>query len=104
MCLTEVSIENFCGFLFANLDPLAEPMKEWYPNVAEELSAFVPDINDLFAVEWIAAAENCNWKVSVENYSQCLRTHNRPRGRGRSGTITRLKVAWENCCFSQEIY
>ena len=66
-----MSIENFCGFLFANLDPLAEPMKEWYPNVAEELSAFVPDINDLFAVEWIAAAENCNWKVSVENYSQC---------------------------------
>lgn len=46
-------------------------MKEWYPNVAEELSAFVPDINDLFVVEWIAAAENCNWKVSVENYSQC---------------------------------
>lgn len=71
VCLSEVNIENFCGFLFANLDPLAKPMSEWYPNVAEELSAFVPNIDDLFAIEWTTAAENCNWKVSVENYSEC---------------------------------
>lgn len=71
ICLTEINMENFCGFLFANLDAMAKPMSEWYPNVYEELSAFVPDIDQLQAFEWIEARENCNWKVSVENYSEC---------------------------------
>ncbi len=71
ICLSEIRIENFCGFIFANLDALAKPMSEWFPNVAEELSAFVPDIDRLEAVEWVQASEKCNWKVSVENYSEC---------------------------------
>ncbi len=71
ICLTEIRIEIFCGFLFANLDPLAKPMAEWYPNVAEELSAFVPDLERLEPIEWVEVPEHCNWKVSVENYSEC---------------------------------
>lgn len=71
ICLTPIRIEEFCGFLFANLDPDAKSMDEWYPNVREELSAFVPDINRLKPLEWVEIPEKCNWKVSVENYSEC---------------------------------
>ena len=46
-------------------------MDEWYPNVREELSAFVPNIERLKPLEWIEIPEKCNWKVSVENYSEC---------------------------------
>ena len=71
ICLTQVRVENFCGFLFVNLDPDAKPMDEWFPNVRHELSNFVPHIEQLKPIEWVEVAERCNWKVSVENYSEC---------------------------------
>lgn len=69
--LTEVRCEVFCGFVFVNLAPNAEPMAAWYPGVEEELRAFVPFIDDLQPVQWIEVEEACNWKVTVENYSEC---------------------------------
>ncbi len=69
--LNEVSTENYCGFVFVNLDPNAEPMGEWFPNAKEELRAFVPQIDDLKPVDWVGVEEQCNWKVSIENYSEC---------------------------------
>lgn len=71
ICLTSVRIENFCGFLFANLDNDAAPMDEWFPNVRSELQAFVPAIERLRPLSWVEIPEQCNWKVSVENYSEC---------------------------------
>ena len=38
---------------------------------AEELGAFVPLIDSLKPIEWVEIPESCNWKVSVENYSEC---------------------------------
>jgi phenylpropionate dioxygenase-like ring-hydroxylating dioxygenase large terminal subunit len=71
VCLTPVRVEDFCGFVFVNLDPDAKPMDDWFPRVREELSAYVPRIARLKPVEWVEIPENCNWKVSVENYSEC---------------------------------
>lgn len=71
ICLAEVCIEEFLGFIFVNLDPRAEPMSEWYPGAKEELAAFVPDIERLQPVKWVQVEEKCNWKVTVENYSEC---------------------------------
>ncbi|MDD9910369.1 MAG: aromatic ring-hydroxylating dioxygenase subunit alpha [Ahrensia sp.] len=71
ICLTSVRVEEFCGFIFANLDEHAAPMDEWYPGVHEELSAFVPHWSSLQTVDWVEIPESCNWKVSVENYSEC---------------------------------
>ena len=71
ICLTPVRVESFLGFLFVNLDPDALPMDDWFPNVRKELSAFVPHINNLEPLEWVEIHEKCNWKVSVENYSEC---------------------------------
>lgn len=71
ICLTPVRVEDFLGFLFVNLDPQAEPMDVWYPGVRAELAAHVPDIGRLKPFHTIAIPETCNWKVSVENYSEC---------------------------------
>ncbi len=71
VCLTEVKLDLFHGFIFVNLDPDAQSMDEWYPGAREELGAFVPLIDRLSPLEWVEIEENCNWKVSVENYSEC---------------------------------
>lgn len=71
ICLTQVSTEVFCGFVFVNLDPEAKPMSHWFPGVEKELRSFVPHIDRLKPLEWVEIPEACNWKVSVENYSEC---------------------------------
>ncbi|MEM6306108.1 MAG: aromatic ring-hydroxylating dioxygenase subunit alpha [Pseudomonadota bacterium] len=71
ICLTEVRAEEFLGFLFVNLDPDAEPMESWFPGARAELEEWVPHWHRLKPLEWVEIAENCNWKVSVENYSEC---------------------------------
>ena len=71
ICLTEVRTEVFAGFVFVNLDDDARPMADWFPGVEAELRAFVPDIDDLTPASWVSVNEACNWKVTVENYSEC---------------------------------
>ena len=71
ICLSSVQVENFCGFLFVNLDPQAAPMDDWFPGVRDALQAHVPQIDRLQPLEWVEIPEACNWKVSVENYSEC---------------------------------
>ena len=69
--LREARTEIFCGFVFVNLDADAEPMAAWYPGAEEELRAFLPEIDGLAPVAEFPVEEACNWKVSVENYSEC---------------------------------
>jgi len=71
ICLTSIRVEDFHGFIFVNLDPDAKPMDDWFPNVRTELVDFVPQIDKLKPIEWVGVPEVCNWKVSVENYSEC---------------------------------
>jgi len=71
ICLTSVHTQEFCGFIFVNLDDEAEPMDVWFPEVEIQLRDFVPKIDALKPIETISVSEKCNWKVSVENYSEC---------------------------------
>lgn len=71
ICLTEIQTEVFLGFVFVNLDPDAAPMDVWFPNARSEMESFVPHWAELKPLEWVEIPENCNWKVSVENYSEC---------------------------------
>jgi len=71
ICLSEVRTELFGGFIFVNLDDDAESMDRWFAGVREQLAAYVPDLDHLKPTRWISAEEKCNWKVSVENYSEC---------------------------------
>jgi carnitine monooxygenase subunit len=71
ICLNEVRTELFHGFIFVNLDKDAKPMDDWFPNARAQLLEFVPHIEDLMPLEWVEVPEDCNWKVSIENYSEC---------------------------------
>lgn len=71
ICLTEVRTELFLGFIFVNLDPNAAPMDDWFPGTRDQLAAFIPHWDTLKPLEWVEIPEKCNWKVSVENYSEC---------------------------------
>ncbi|MBC6406441.1 MAG: aromatic ring-hydroxylating dioxygenase subunit alpha [Rhodospirillales bacterium] len=71
ICLAQVQVEDLLGFLFVNLDPAAAPMEAWYPGLRDALARFVPGIDDLKPMEVRRQNEACNWKVSVENYSEC---------------------------------
>ncbi len=71
ICLASVVIEEFLGFLFVNLDNHAKPMDEWFPGVRTELAEYVPQIQHLLPLDQVEIKEKCNWKVSVENYSEC---------------------------------
>lgn len=71
ICLTEIRTELFCGLVFVNLDPNAKDMAEVFPGVEDEIRAFVPQVDDLAPMRWVGVPEKCNWKVSVENYSEC---------------------------------
>ena len=42
-----------------------------FPMYAFELTQWVPHFETLKPLEWVEVPENCNWKVSVENYSEC---------------------------------
>ncbi len=71
ICLSEVRAEEILGFVFVNLDKDAAPIEVWFPNVRAELEEWVPNWADLKPLEWVEIPERCNWKVSVENYSEC---------------------------------
>ncbi|MEM9013164.1 MAG: aromatic ring-hydroxylating dioxygenase subunit alpha [Pseudomonadota bacterium] len=71
ICLTPVQVEEFLGFVFVNLDPETAPMDVWFPGVRAELEEWLPHWADLTPLEWVEIPERCNWKVSVENYSEC---------------------------------
>lgn len=71
ICLNEVRTELFHGFVFVNLDLDTAPMDEWFPGVRVQLAEYVPNIDRLEPLEWVEIPEDCNWKVSVENYSEC---------------------------------
>ena len=71
ICLMGIRLEDFHGFLFVNLDNNAATMDECYPRVRQELAEYLPDLLDLKPVLRISVEEACNWKVSVENYSEC---------------------------------
>ncbi len=71
ICLSAAKLENFYGFLFVNLDTDAAPMETWYPNVHAQIQEYVPHIARLQMLLVNRVVENCNWKVAVENYSEC---------------------------------
>ena len=57
ICLTSVHTQEFCGFIFVNLDDEAEPMGVWFPEVETQLRNFVPNIDALKPIETISVSE-----------------------------------------------
>ena len=71
ICVPQLAIEEFLGFVFVNMDVDARPMDETYPGVREALLELCPDIEFRAFAHEHSVAEGCNWLVAVENYNEC---------------------------------
>jgi phenylpropionate dioxygenase-like ring-hydroxylating dioxygenase large terminal subunit len=71
ICLTPISVENFLGFVFINLDPDCKTMDEAYPGIRAEMLKLCADIEQRKYAYHHSADEGCNWLTAVENYNEC---------------------------------
>lgn len=71
--LTPVKIDVWQGLLFVNLDSAAEPLLSWLEKLyskPRDLEKF--EFGSLKSVHTSVDEVQANWKVLVENYSECL--------------------------------
>jgi phenylpropionate dioxygenase-like ring-hydroxylating dioxygenase large terminal subunit len=76
ICLTEIRVENFLGFIFVNLDPDCASMDETYPGIRAEMTALCADVEQRQYACHHTADEGCNWFIAVENYNECYHCGN----------------------------
>lgn len=69
--LRQVRVEEFCGFVFVNLDPQAASMQSLFADVDAVVRSFHPDPGLLRFVSETSIVHDCNWKISIENYNEC---------------------------------
>ena len=71
ICLDQVQVEEFCGFLFVNLDPQAQPLARQSGNLETEIRHWAPDIEDLTFGHRLTYDIKSNWKNVVDNFLEC---------------------------------
>lgn len=69
--LKPVRMEIFCGLVFVTLEPTAASFRDEYDFMEAEIRKFVPQIENQRLVYEHGITHRCNWKASVENYSEC---------------------------------
>lgn len=69
--LKPVRIEQFCGFLFVNLDPEARPFSELAGDLESELRHYCPSIDSLVYAHRHTYDVAANWKVLLDNFLEC---------------------------------
>ncbi|MEM7091397.1 MAG: aromatic ring-hydroxylating dioxygenase subunit alpha [Actinomycetota bacterium] len=73
--LGEVAVEEFCGFVFVNLDPDPMPMDVVYPGAAEAIEEMQPDVAGLTVVDDSVFEIAGNWKNVADNLLECYHCH-----------------------------
>jgi len=71
ICLTQVQVEVFCGFIYVNLDLKAFSLAEQTGDLAKEIGEFAPDVNDLTFAHRLTFNIKSNWKNVVDNFLEC---------------------------------
>ncbi|MGH6932743.1 MAG: aromatic ring-hydroxylating oxygenase subunit alpha, partial [Dongiaceae bacterium] len=71
-CLAPARIDSFLGFIFVNLDGHALAFNTVAGALAEEVASFAPAAAALKCVHRKDYELRSNWKISVENFSECF--------------------------------
>ncbi len=71
ICLDEVQVEEFCGFIYVNLDPHAKSLAEQTGNLETEIRHWAPDIENLTFGRRLTYDIKSNWKNVVDNFLEC---------------------------------
>ncbi len=69
--LKPVRIENYGGFLFANLDLGAAPLIEQAPQLLMDMHECCPSLGELVHVERYEREIAANWKTVIDNNHEC---------------------------------
>lgn len=72
--LKPVRVEEFCTFLFVNLDMAARPLAELVPDLAADIRARIPSLDamrPMSVCEMGGPSMAANWKVVVDNFVEC---------------------------------
>ncbi len=69
--LMPVQVEEFCGFVYVNLDPGAEALSTQSGGLAAEIARYAPDIGRLTFAHRLTFDIKANWKVVVDNFLEC---------------------------------
>lgn len=73
--LRSVQVEVFCGMVFVNLDPEAEPLSVQAADLEAEIRAISSDVDDLIVAQRDTYQVESNWKVMVDNFLECYHCH-----------------------------
>lgn len=71
VCLDKVSVEEFCGFIYVNLDPFAESLSSQSGELEKEILRWAPDIDQLTFGHRLTYDIQSNWKNVVDNFLEC---------------------------------
>ena len=70
-CLTPVRVEEFCNFVFVNLDDDAAPLAEQSGGLAADIRGFAPDLDRLTHARRLHFDIAANWKNVIDNFLEC---------------------------------
>lgn len=73
--LKPVRVEEFCGFVFVNLDQDAISLKEQSGALEDEIRKYVPRIDDMVFAQRDDYVIKANWKVVIDNFLECYHCH-----------------------------
>ncbi|MEL7543296.1 MAG: ring-hydroxylating oxygenase subunit alpha [Pseudomonadota bacterium] len=71
ICLDAVQVEEFCGFVYVNLDADAAPLATQSGALADEIMHYAPDVTDLTFAHRLEFTIQSNWKNVVDNFLEC---------------------------------
>ncbi|MEM7222534.1 MAG: aromatic ring-hydroxylating dioxygenase subunit alpha [Pseudomonadota bacterium] len=69
--LKPVRVEEYAGFIFVNIDPDAEPLRDQAEDLEAEIRHYCPQLDDLKFAQRDQFNLAANWKVPVDNFLEC---------------------------------
>ncbi len=75
ICLDQVLVEEFGGFVYVNLDPNARPLAEVSGDLGAEIAQWAPDVAQLTFAHRLTYEIRSNWKNVVDNFLECYHCH-----------------------------
>ena len=71
VCLDALSVEEFGGFIYVNLDPGATPLVDLAGDLAAEIAHWAPDVSDLTHAHRLTYEIESDWKNVIDNFLEC---------------------------------
>jgi choline monooxygenase len=75
ICLEQVQVEEFGGFVYVNLQPTARPLGEQAADLAAEIERWAPDVARLTHAKRLTYDVKTNWKNVIDNFLECYHCH-----------------------------